>query len=273
MFLIWLGSSMRYSPPMYSLALEEEEGYGRGDRPAGFGRDEKAPGDPDLPQLEEPAGSELFDQVEPVPTMAFVEEATAVAVAEFGDIAVSSDPSPRTPGFGGTGGGEGGLGDNRPPGPLGDGVLVVPRWERWETRFTSASIHAYAQQLDAFGIELAALGRSPQVDYAFNLSKPVPDRRSGPSKTEKRLYMAWKQGTLQQFDRTLLGRAGIETSGRLVVQFYPEQVEDTLATLEQQNARGRSKREFLKTIFGIRVTRGVPEFYVVEQSFRSMPRD
>lgn len=271
MLLIWWGSTIRYHPKKFDLEIEEE-GYGRGDHAKGFARDEKGPGDPDLPQLEEPAGSELFDQTEPAPAMAFVEEAAAATIAEFGDIAATSDPTPRGPGFGGTGGGEGGLGDSRPPGPLGDGVMVVPRWERWETQFTSASINAYAQQLDSFGIELAALGRKKDIDYAFNLAKPKPDTRTGPSKPEKRLYMSWKKGPLQQFDRELLRRAGIETAGRLLVQFYPKEVENTLAQLEQANAGGRSKREYLKTVFGIRLQRGRPEFFVIEQTFRSMPK-
>jgi len=44
LFLVWWGNRLRYEPPAYRVAFEEE-GYGRGDRPAGFGRDEKAPGD------------------------------------------------------------------------------------------------------------------------------------------------------------------------------------------------------------------------------------
>lgn len=201
-----------------------------------------------------------------------MEEASAATIAEFGSIAATSDSTARGLGLRGTGGGKVGLGDRRPVGPLGDdGVLVVPRWERWETQFTSASINAYAQQLDSFGIELAAIGGKPQIDYAFNLANPKPDTRSGPSKSEKRLYMSWKNGPLQQFDRELLRRAGIDTAGRLIVQFYPAEVEGMLADLEEVNARGRSKREYRKTVFGIRMQSGRPEFFVVEQTFRSMP--
>jgi hypothetical protein len=271
MLLVWWCKSNRYQPPNYAVIVEEE-GYGRGDRPAGFGRDEKAPGDPDIPQLDEPAGSELFEQMEPISALAFVEDAAAASIAEIGDIAATSVAPPRTPGFGGKGGGQGGMGDNRPPGPLGDGVFTIPRWERWEIRYTSSSVNAYAQQLDSFKVELGALGGKPEIDYAYNLAKPKPDRRSGPSKTEKRLYLTWKKGTLQQYDRTILARAGIETAGRLVVQFYPADVENMLATVEQQNAGNRSKSEYLKTIFGLRARGTNFEFYVLEQTFRSMPK-
>lgn len=67
LLLIWWGSTIRYQPPIFKVKME---GYGRGQHPQGVGRDEKGPGDSELPQLEEPAGSELFDQLEPTLAMA-----------------------------------------------------------------------------------------------------------------------------------------------------------------------------------------------------------
>jgi hypothetical protein len=270
--LIWWCKANRYQPPNYAVNLEE--GYGRGAHPAGIGRDDKAPGDPDLPRLDEPAGNELFERTVPISALAFVEDAAAVSIAEVGDIAATSIAAPRTPGFvAKRGGGENEVGDGRPPGPVGeDGLFTIPRSERWEIRYTSSGINAYAQQLDFFNIELAALGGKREIDYAFHLAKPKPDRRSGPSETEKRLYMTWKKGTLQLFDRQILARAGIETAGRTVVQFYPADVENMLAILERQNAGNRSKSEYLKTVFGLRPQGRNLEFYVLEQTFRSMPK-
>ncbi len=273
LLLVWWGNSIRYQRPTITtyLLTVKNEGNGRGENPPGVSRDEKGPGDPARPMLDEPAGSELFDQVEPASALVFAEAAATDVIAEVGDIAISDALMVRGPGFYGTSGGQNGPGDNRLPGPPGDGVYTIPRYERWEMQFTSASVNAYAQQLDSFRIEVAALGGKPEIDYAFNLAKSKPDNRTGLPKSEKRLYMTWKGGALQQFDRTLLTRAGIEHTGRLVVQFYPPDVEKTLADVEQANAPGRSSREFLKTVFGVRPEGDTWEFFVVEQTFRTMP--
>ena len=274
MFLIWVAPRLRYRSKAYAFVLaEEEEGYGRGDHPAGFGRDSKAPGDPSLPIMDEPAGDELPGLSDPQfeDVLATV-VATASNVADVGDVAIGAVGGSEVRGFGGTGGGEGGLGDSRPPGPLGDNPLAVPRWERWIIRYESSSLAAYARQLDFFKIELGAAGGKSAIDYAYNLSKPRPDRRSGPGIAEKRLYLTWREGPLQEFDRQLLARAGIETTRRLVLQFYPAEVEKELATLELRNAPGRSYKEFLRTVFGVRDESGDLQFFVIDQRFRPAPK-
>jgi hypothetical protein len=165
-----------------------------------------------------------------------------------------------------------GRGDSRPPGPEGEGDDVVPPWERWEIRYSTASIEEYARQLDFFHIELGAAGGSKLIDYAYNLSNNPPARRQGSGKDEKRVYLTWRSGTLRQFDEQLLARAGIPTSGRIVMQFIPEEVYNELHRLEFENARGRPPTEWLRTIFGVRsVGRGF-ELYVIDQTFRAAPR-
>jgi hypothetical protein len=226
---------------------------GRGDHAAGFARDLEAPGMEEMPELTEP-------QL----------EATLEAVTETVSSVAASVDVLDTPSMA-TGKGEGGLGDSRPPGPLGEGENIIPRWERWEVRWSATSVDAYAQQLDFFKIELAAAGGSPTIDYASNLARPTPTRRSGPPDQEKRLYMTWRSGTLEAFDRTLLARAGINAQGRILLQFYPEEVEDQLAWMEMQNGGGRSVKEFLRTVFGVRSVRGGYEFHILEQRFRGAP--
>ena len=271
LFLVWLGQTLRYEVPSYAMTIEEE-GYGRGDNPAGFARDSKAPGDPELAQLEVPAGTELFevlDEQSIIPT-SVIDDAVSATIAEVGDIAVDSIGAGRVAGFGGKGGGEGGLGDNRPAGPLGDGVNVIPRWERWELQFTSNSLDAYARQLDFFHIELGAIGGKKEIDYASNLSTSTPVRRTGLPGVEKRIYMTWRTGTLKSFDRQLMQRANIPISGRLIVQFIPPDTEQLLATLELRNAGGKSPKTFLKTIFGVRPAANGLEFFIVDQKFRTV---
>jgi hypothetical protein len=256
---------------MYTMSMEEE-GYGRGDHAAGFARDALAPGDPSLPQLDEPAGTELFDvtEREQLSALDFIDQAVSTVVAEVGDLSLDAVPAAPTPGFHGRGGGQGGLGDSRPPGPLGDGVNVIPRWERWELRYETNNLQAYARQLDYFRIELGALGGKREVDYAYELSSAKPKRRTGLPKDDKRLYMTWRGGRLREFDTELLRSAGIATEGRMLVQFYPREVEEALASLERRNAGNRSPRDFQKTIFGVRaVDSSKMEFFIVEQRFRN----
>jgi hypothetical protein len=69
----------------------------------------------------------------------------------------------------------------------------------------------------------------------------------------------------------LLGKAGIGTQRRMVLQFYPKETEMKLLRLEAENAKGRDAREFLKTIFGVRPAAGGYEFFVIDQFFRPPP--
>src|SRR5690606_1153498 len=107
----------------------------------------------------------------------------------------------------------------------------------WEIHYASDKIDEYARQLDFFNIELgAAGGGSPQVDYASGFSGSIK-KRSGPPSDEKRLYMTWTSGTMKAMDRSLLGKAGINASGRVIMQFYPKPTEDQIATVELLYAR------------------------------------
>jgi hypothetical protein len=84
--------------------------------------------------------------------------------------------------------------------------------------------------------------------------------------------MSWRGGSpLAAFDRQLLGRAGIKTDRRMVLQFYPKATEDQLEVLEAENGRGHTAKQFLKTIFGVRPKGGGYEFFVIDQYFRPGP--
>ncbi|MBC8351531.1 MAG: hypothetical protein H8E66_06060 [Planctomycetes bacterium] len=159
---------------------------------------------------------------------------------------------------------EGPPGDPRPPGdpaPSED----VPRWERWEIRYESSTRQGYARQLDFFGIELGAAGGRPHVDYASELSEISPATRSGQGSDEKRLYLIWRGGQLQRMDRQLLEKAGVDVSGRIVMQFYPQKIEDSLARLEREHTKDGRVDKLRKTIFGVRPTGDGYEFFIIEQ--------
>jgi hypothetical protein len=252
LFLAWLMNTIVFSRPARPIKLIENAA-GRGDHAEGFARDLEPPGEAELPELQEP---QLQTSIQAV-----TEAVTTVAASMdvFDSLAPVSNIGSQ-------------LGDSRPAGPLGEGDDIIPRFERWEIRWESNSLNAYAQQLDFFKIELGAIGGGrKEVDYAKSLTKSRPDARSGPSKAEERLYMTWKGGTLREFDQQLLGRAGIATTGRTLMQFYPQETEDTLAWIEMENAKKQghsSAKEFLRTVFGVRPQGRGYEFYVIDQLFR-----
>ncbi len=255
LFILWLTGTFSFRNRSVPVTLVENVA-GRGDHAPGFERDMEAPGLEEMPELAEPQLEAALEAV----TDAVSSVAASMDVLDTASTVTSK--------------GEGGRGDSRPPGPLGEGDNIIPRWERWEVRWTSSGLDAYARQLDFFKIELGAAGGSPNLDYAYDLSKGIKKRQETNSKNEKRMYMTWKGGTLQEFDKSLLARAGIATSNRLLMQFYPQPVEDELAEIEMANAvsKGHSDvKEFLKTIFGVRPQGREYEFYVIEQRFRPAP--
>jgi len=255
LFVIWLTG--RFIFTLRTVPVELVDYAGRGDHAAGFARDMEPPGPEELEE-------EMYEpQMEA--TLEAVTDVVTTQTAALDAVVMAAEATTK---------GGGGLGDSRGPGPEGEGRSdIIPPWERWEIRYTTSGLDPYARQLDFFKIELAAAGGTPLVDYAFNLSKPKPDRRSGKPEDEKRMYMTWQNagGPLAAFDRQLLAKAGVNTQRRLVLQFYPRETELKLLRLEAENARGRDAREFLKTIFGVRPAGGGYEFFVIDQFFRPPP--
>ncbi len=144
---------------------------------------------------------------------------------------------------------------------------TVPRWERWEIRYDSATLASYAKQLDFFKIELgAAGGGSREVDYLTKVSSSAPVSRAAPGLNETRLYMVWRGGRLQDLDRQLLTKAGVKTNGRILMQFYPKKVENELAALERKHRKDGRIDKIKKTIFGVRPNEAGYEFYIIEQT-------
>jgi len=257
MFIIWLTMRLVFTQIAVPITLVENIA-GRGDNPPGFERDMLAPGMEEMPELAEPQ----------------LEAALEAVTNAVSSVAASTDVLNTASAV--TSRGEGGRGDSRPPGPLGEGDDIIPRWERWEIRWESSTIAAYAKQLESFDIELGCAGETPMMDYAFNLGGSPGKRTAKPTdKKETRLFFTWKGGTMKEFDRTLLSRAGITTNRRIMFQFFPAVAENDLATAEMENATYKDVKRFLKTIFGVRKPESRSnkewEFYVVEQRYRPAP--
>ena len=126
------------------------------------------------------------------------------------------------------------------------------RVQRWEIRFpTGNTPETYARQLDALGIELGVIGGGERISYASAFTKEQPQRREGSATDEQRFYMTWRSGASRDLDNALLSRAKIQTTDRIIAQFYPAQLEGTLADLEKQFAAPRNVADVRHTVFAL----------------------
>lgn len=254
LFVYWLTQTLSWQSG--GIVLEEERIAGRGDHAPGFERDIEPPGAEEVEQLSEPTLEN---------TLEAVTDAASTVAASF--ESVNSDTNATVQGSA--------KGDSRPPGPLGEGDDIVPRYERWELKFLAQGLKPYAEQLDFYKIELACIGGVASVDYAANLSTS-PTKRSGTPQDEnkkQRLYFMWRSdGPLKQYDTQLLSQAGVKTQGRMMLRFIPKELEDQLAQAEMvyANSKGHSSvREIAKTIFESRPAAKGYEFTVIEQYYRT----
>lgn len=257
MFLIWLSTLPKREPPPVEIRmLEDVGGGGSGSGMAGGERD-----------LEEPASEELPEVTERNPETTLESIALVVKNEQVALESVGGESS--------FGNGEGtGSGDGRGIGPGGPGTSDgIPAWERWEVRFSATNLNAYAAQLDFFGVELGvAGGGSPVVQYVTQMSAAKPMVRAGDPKDEKRLRFMYRNGPLRDADRALATKAGIDPSGKIVFQFYPQAMYTQLLTLENQQMGKRRIIEVKKTIFGVRPASGPAgrfEFFVISQEYRN----
>lgn len=186
----------------------------------------------------------------------------AVADAVATEEAVLRSPKP--PGKGKKGGPGDGTGDDDDD----DGPDRGDHPRRWEVQFAEGhNLDTYARQLDFFKIELGVLMTDGKVIYAYNLSKPKPDSRTGPASTEGRYYLTWRRGELEKADCDLLTRAGIEHQGRIILKFITPELEAELVRLEKQKAGDKADR-VRTTRFGILPDGNGFKFHVKKQTYR-----
>lgn len=161
------------------------------------------------------------------------ETLAAIADAVGTQLATLDDPtftSRSRPGSGVEGSGRGGQ-----PGPISG--------RQWEVRFPEGNTtDSYARQLDFFGIELAVVMPDGTLEYAAQLSRAKPARRVGAAEQEMRFYLTWRRGELQEADRELLSKAGINSEGKLILKFLPPATEAMLAQLERDYAGLRADK-------------------------------
>ena len=101
------------------------------------------------------------------------------------------------------------------------------------------------------------------------LPKPKPDTRivSNPAVNEKRYYLTWRNGEMQQADQDLLARAGVDLGDRLILKFLPKEIELQLMGLEKA-VNNLTPKDIRKTRFGVQPDGDGFKFYVLEQSIK-----
>ena len=74
-------------------------------------------------------------------------------------------------------------------------------------------------------------------------TKSKPDTRTvaNPAARENRYYLTWRSGEMQQADRDLFSRAGVEVGDALVVKFLPQEIEQRLVELGKELCWRRRK--------------------------------
>jgi hypothetical protein len=168
-------------------------------------------------------------------------------------------------------GGSPGIGKGGRPGGTGkrgsgDGGSTAPRSLRWSINYTaSQTIDSYARLLDFFGIEIGVMRGGERMTYVSGFSKGTPIVKKGGS-NEDRLYFVWKDAGRRQADQKLLDKAKVSTANAVVVQFFPTQLEEQLASLEK-SFKGRDAKDIRQTRFGVRRAGDSLEFYVIDQSY------
>lgn len=148
-----------------------------------------------------------------------------------------------------------------------DAISRIPRHERWEIRIGAGNTSdSYTRQLDYFKIELGVIGQANDIVYLSNLSAPSPTAKTQSAAGEKRLYLIWQRGSMREADEEILARAKIQSAGKVVVHFCPEELENELVKMEDDQAKQAGLKRIRKTVFGVRPRE--PEgyrFFVVEQ--------
>jgi len=147
------------------------------------------------------------------------------------------------------------------------GIASLPE-RAWEVKFPRGNtLPVYAHILDYFGIELGVLQTDGTIVYAAALSKAKPDIHTGPASRERRYYLTWSRGNLEDADRQLLTHSGVDSRDKVVLKFHRPEMEALLAEMERSYAGSQANR-IEKTRFGIRRNQDGYDIFVLEQTYK-----
>ena len=150
---------------------------------------------------------------------------------------------------------------------------ILPRYQRWQLKFSAKSREHYAAQLDAFEIDLAAIGGEVKgLDVLSKLSKQIRSRHVDDASTENRLYFMWLSATeLSRFEKEWFESVSIPTKNRQILKLIPIDLENELAVKELQHAQSagyQAVNQIAKTVFDCRMVDGAYTFVIIGQRYR-----
>jgi hypothetical protein len=251
-FVVWATGKV-IAPPKVALPIERVDLVRRGE---GGGNGQASGG---TQQLDAPSDEPGFGKDNQTPDVQDELKRMDVAAVSKKDGSLGTGGGRNR----GIGPGDGLGNDDRPVG------TPAPPARHWEVLFSQNTLDGYAKQLDFFKIELGVLLPDSKIIYACNLTKSKPDIRTvaNPAASESRCYLTWRSGEMQQADRDLLARAGVDVGNSLVVKFLPPEVEERLVSLEKSYARADANR-IKRTRFGVRADGAGFTFFVLEQPLK-----
>ncbi len=200
-------------------------------------------------------GVEEFPEVD-IPQLANAVEKVADAPSRYRGMLAAVDGNSRE------------MGPGRGPGRRHPDVIYHSDkpFRRWVIEYEAGNPGVYIDQLQAFGVQIGAVHKVlNDIELIYDLDS-TPQHRSVKRSDETRIYFVPSQGQLNQWDQRFARRAGVDTTGRIMVQFYSQETAEKLGTLEAQEAqrRGIDVKNVRRTTFKVRQSGNSYEYYVAD---------
>lgn len=255
LFMVWLTlfagkGGLEPPPPILELA-------GNDNRPEGVADDWQPPGVEEFPEVEEPQLADALEAVtDSISTVRAQLEKVDGNAAEMGSGS--------------------GLGDKRARGPGSGNSNIIPEWERWKIEYTASTMAEYMAILESFDIYLGSVSQiSNQILFFEDLTSGRPTMTNGNRKSPRaqNLYFRNTKSRLKRWDQNKVVAGGGDLDNKIVVQFYPPAVRETLLRLEQAVylADGKDLTEVRQTLFRCRPAGNGYEYYVEDLKYRPKP--
>ncbi len=134
--------------------------------------------------------------------------------------------------------------------------------QRWSIEYEPQNIENYFEQLSSLGIEIGFVSKGvDQVEILVDLNT-TPKIRNTTKEQERRYFFIHGNSKLRNWELRVARDAGVNPSGKIMVQFCPEVILTQLAKLEADEAqrRGIELKQIQRTLFKVRTTGNVYEF-------------
>lgn len=254
---IWLASRIPTKVILEPMMTAGDGGFEDGQEDAT--PDVESPEDP----TDDPSVTNDEDVTELMEITDPVMEASETAAQLVEPVAFTDDRNTGNPGSAeGTGG--------RPLGTGGGGRGGTPREQRWFVSFADkGDLKSYARQLDFFKIELGVMfPAESRLVYMSNIAADRPTTREVKTgDNEKRLFMNWEGGDRKEADAELFQKAGVDARPGVILHFYPDELEQSLARLELSYAN-RTSAQIRRTYFQVKRAGDGFEFTVTDQKLK-----